>query len=124
MKKRSPTPTIRGVWGLFVSSDSCWKTVPFLVLLQFFQFHPETFEIVCHVLHYLSLMQTVNFLRDEGGPFEVGLQEQASNCLNAALVKSHCGERLRKRRCQNRQVRNKETNESKLTEEASKDVRW
>ena len=74
---------------------------------------------VCHVLHYLSLMQTANFLRDEGGPLEVGLQEQASNYLNAALVKSHCGERLRKRRCRNRQVRNKETNESKLTEEAS-----
>jgi hypothetical protein len=38
-----------------------------------------------------------NCIRDEGRPFGAGFQDQASNRLQAAVVKSHSGERWRKR---------------------------
>jgi hypothetical protein len=38
-----------------------------------------------------------NCLTDEGGPFEVGLQERTSNRLSAAMAKSYGRERGRKR---------------------------
>ena len=38
-----------------------------------------------------------NCLTDEGGPFEVGLQERTSNRLSAAMDKSRGRERERKR---------------------------
>ena len=36
-------------------------------------------------------------MKDEGRPFGVGFQDQASNYLGVAVIKSHGDERLRKR---------------------------
>ncbi len=38
-----------------------------------------------------------NYMKDEGRPFGVGFQDQASNYLRDAVIKSHGDERLRKR---------------------------
>ncbi len=43
-------------------------------------------------------------MRDGGGPSEAALQEEASNCSKAAVVKSHGGERLEKRCPERHQV--------------------
>ena len=54
-----------------------------------------------------------NCIRDEGRPFGAGFQDQASNRLQAAVVKSHGGERWRKRSLTRRdQVSFRETNAS------------
>ena len=62
----------------------------------------------------LIVRRVRNCTRDEGGPLEIGLQEQVSNHLRVARVKSPCGERLRKSHgIRSWQVRIKETSESK-----------
>ena len=48
---------------------------------------------------HIELINRVNKLscaRDEGRPLGIGFQEQVSNRLQAAVVKSHGGERWRK----------------------------
>ena len=51
--------------------------------------------------------------RDEGRPFEIGLQDQVSNHLRVMRIKSACGERLRKRWSKRlHQVCAEKTNES------------
>ena len=56
---------------------------------------------------------------DEGWPLEIGFQEQVSNRLQAAVVKSHGGERWRKSARKLVQVSIRETNESEPFEDAS-----
>jgi hypothetical protein len=56
---------------------------------------------------------------DKGGPLEIGFQEQVSNHLQAAAVKSRGGERWRKSAGKLVQVCIRETNESEPFEDAS-----
>ena len=52
-------------------------------------------------------------IRDEGRPFEIGLQDQVSNHLRVMCIKSACGERFRKRWSKRlHQVCAEKTNES------------
>ena len=56
------------------------------------------------------------------GPLEIGFQEQISNHLQAAAVKSRGGERWRKSAGKPVQVGIRETNESKHFEDASLNI--
>src|SRR5215469_1505463 len=56
---------------------------------------------------------------DKGGPLEIGFQEQVSNHLQAAVVKSHGSVRWRKSVGRLAQVRIRETNESEPIDDAS-----
>ena len=56
---------------------------------------------------------------DEGRPLGIGFQEQVSNRLQAAAVKSRGGERWGKRASELVQVCIRETNESEPFEDAS-----
>ena len=59
-------------------------------------------------------------VKDEGRPLGIGFQEQVSNQLQAAAVKSRGRERWSKRSGQDPgQVRVRETNESEPTDDAS-----
>jgi hypothetical protein len=51
-------------------------------------------------------------IKDEGRPFEIGLQDQVSNRLRVMGIKSICGERLRKRWNKIHQVCAEKMNES------------
>jgi len=69
-----------------------------------------------------ELINRVNKLscaRDGGRPLGIGFQEQVSNHLQAAVVKSHGGERWRKSARKLVQVSIRETNESEPFEDAS-----
>ena len=65
-------------------------------------------------------MNTLSCARDEGRPLGIGFQEQVSNRLQAAVVKSHGGEALEEKRdYKSVQVSIRETNESEPFEDAS-----
>ena len=51
-------------------------------------------------------------IKDEGRPFEIGLQDQVSNCPKVMGIKSACGERLGKRWNKIHQVCAEKMNES------------
>lgn len=58
-------------------------------------------------------LKRLSCIADESRSLEVVLQEEASNHLKGALIKSQCGERLRKSHDERSwQVGNKEMNES------------
>ena len=54
----------------------------------------------------------LNSIKDEGRSFEIGLQDQVSNCPKVMGIKSACGERLGKRWNKIHQVCAEKMNES------------
>jgi len=64
----------------------------------------EMIEVITKIIH--------NSIKDEGRPFEIGLQDQVSNHLIVMDIKSICGERMGKRWNTIHQVCTEKMNES------------